>query len=665
MQTLFDQYSQVLGITLLHSLWQGLIIYALLRMVLLCIPSATSANKYNVALLALTASILWPLATLLIEISKHQTFDVIIDNKFEPLDFVPLAHTNAVSVPNTWSVTIDHFIPYLVVLWFIGIILNSTRLLWGWRNIYHIKQNVINDPAFQESVQLIAQLLQIPQKTKVFLSDHIDVPCIIGYLKPMVILPTAIITQFSAEQIKSILVHEMAHIRRNDYIINLLQQFIGILFFFNPFTHLINKIIYSEREHSCDDLVLQVTGEPLVYAQTLLQLEENRAQNFQLALAATGKKYHLLNRIKRIMETKKQASNIRHILAAVLLLMGSMGTIAWLNPEIKDGKVTISPAGKLPFFSNLTDTTKKASVKPKKVKHTGSHVAPGKIAFPKPKSVSAKVVSHDLYTDNPILDKLSAEVDKQAKELEKVYHSAQYRSIEKQMELKGRTLDSIYNNPQLKKLQEDMEQQSKAFNKINESLEVKEIEEKMEKLGKNQSAYFNTPEYKKLQKNFDNEGKWFEKENASKSPDFQAHSDALKKAGEELRNYTSNSQFKTDNEQIREYSKKMQEYYSSPEYKKQREELNKTSQKIREAFNDPVIKQQQKELNALSKKMRDYTNGPDIKKQKELFNQARARLVAYTNSPAFKKLREETIKNLKAMNGNYTYNTDTVNKGSK
>jgi bla regulator protein BlaR1 len=114
--------------------------------------------------------------------------------------------------------------------------------------------------------------------------------------------------------------HELAHIKRNDYIINLLQQVITTLLFFNPCVLLINKIIGEERENSCDDLVVDATQNPVMYAKALFKLEQNRQNELQLALAVTGKKYHLLNRIERIMKTKKQIPSIRPTLVAMLIL---------------------------------------------------------------------------------------------------------------------------------------------------------------------------------------------------------------------------------------------------------------------------------------------------------------------------------------------------------
>jgi bla regulator protein BlaR1 len=474
MQTLFNHFSQVLGITLLHSLWQGLIIYVLLRVLLLCIPSASAGNKYNMALLSLAASVLWPLITLVVQISKHPFIPATVNIDAGPFTYIPILHNYPAEPLSTWSFAINNYMPYLVVLWFIGILLNSARLLWSWRNVYQIRQSLTNSQVLERSIKLISQMLHINKKVSVFLSEHVDVPCIIGYVNPVIILPAAVITQFSAEQIKSILVHEMAHIRRNDYFINIIQQVIGILFFFNPFTHLINRIIYTEREHCCDDLVLQITGQPLVYAQTLLKLEETRQRDWQLALAATGKKYHLLNRIKRIMETKKQVSNIRHILAAVLLLLGSMGTIAWLNPEIKDGKVTISPIKKFDFMLPGTDTVKAKTVLPK---------AKAATIAPKHKTVNPKLkkgpsASQFDYT-NPTLDKLTADVDQHALELDKSFNSPEFKSMEAEIEKRSAAIDAFYKGPEIKKLQNSIDVQAKKITQIfDNNPSLKELDKK-------------------------------------------------------------------------------------------------------------------------------------------------------------------------------------------
>jgi len=660
MQILFNQLSQPLGIALLHSLWQGLIIYALLRIVLLCIPSASAANKYSVALLALTLSVLWPAATLMIELSKQQSIAPIIDGPLPQFSFVAPVQNLPVADSNSFPITIDHYMPYLVVLWLLGIILQSGRLLWGWRNIYKIKQTTITDSALQQKGDTLAQLLQLTQKVKVLLSDAIDVPYMVGYLQPMIIIPAAVITQFSAEQIKSILVHEMAHIRRNDYIINLLQQVIAILFFFNPFTHLINKIIYTEREHSCDDLVLQITGQPLVYAQTLLQLEQNRDQNMQLALAATGKKYHLLNRIKRIMETKKQKGNIRHILVAALVLLGSMGTIAWLNPEIKDGKVSISPAGKLPFLSTATDTTKKTTAK--KVRHTGSRTIPGQVAFPKPKA--GKLTAKSLDYNDPQLDKLTTEVDKHSQAVSQYYDSEDFKKMQADMDKKSAEIQAYFDSPEIKELQAKQEKLSQEFQaKWGNADEQGNIYAKITALGMQLNKYINTLEYKELDKRL--------QEKYDYKPITPSQFPNVRMPDIKNKNYAAYQKELDDSapENVKKIRAEMKELNKQwkPNTKSldaQNFELRTMADSMRKTFNNPQIKQTELEMQKLGEAMRAYQNNPEIKKEQELLKASAEKLKAYTNSPAFKKWVQE-MKKIEVYEYKKTGKTEKLEKPEK
>src|SRR6185503_12797282 len=164
----------------------------------------------------------------------------------------------------------------------------------------------------------------------------------------------------SQEEIEAILLHELAHIKRNDYLVNMMQQVIAIILFFNPCAQLINKIINEERENCCDDLVVKATAEPIIYAKALFKLEQTRQNDWKLALAATGKKYQLLNRIERIMKTKKQMPSLRPTLLATLILTMAVGAMTLLKPEVAQGKISVKSI--TPIIDRiLADTGKKVS----------------------------------------------------------------------------------------------------------------------------------------------------------------------------------------------------------------------------------------------------------------------------------------------------------------
>jgi len=662
METLFNQMSQVLGTTLIHSLWQALVMYALLRIFLACFPSATSANKYNAGLLSLAGSVIWPAITFINEMGKHNFSQPVADATADILPFVPAHHPSISQVAEqaATSFNIDLYLPYLVTFWLIGIALNSARLVWGWRNTYQVKRSTSNTQVLEASIEKLRRLLKIKKNVAAFISAHVDVPCIMGYFKPVIILPAAVITQFSAEQIQSILIHEMAHIRRNDYFVNVLQQIIGILFFFNPFTLLINRIIYTEREHCCDDLVLRITGQPLVYAQTLLQLEESREQSWQLALAATGKKYHLLTRIKRIMETKKQTGSFRHILVAVSLLTLSMGTIAWLNPEIKDGKLTVIPITIPSLLNNDIDTVKKHTPIKKSAstnKSTGAGKSTGK-------GSSGNKVSFTYAPDDPKLNKLIAEVQKHAEAIGKIYDSETFKKLEKEMEKHSAYIDSFYNRPEYKRLQDSLDSQSKIFDKMNDSPEMKDLEKRMETMGKDMDKYYNSDQYKKLEKAMELQSKLLSEQTTDKAA-YEKQREAYNKIAEQMKAYNNSPEMKKDQEAMREMGKKMHDFYNSDDYKAQREAINRMSSEVRKMSQSQIVKDQNAEMRKLSEQMRAYAKSPEMLKQKEELKKAEAELKAYRNSPEFKKHQEkiqaEVNKLMKDMK--YTTKADTTSSG--
>ena len=142
--------------------------------------------------------------------------------------------------------------------------------------------------------------LGIKKKVQVWLSEHIDVPSVTGFIKPIILLPVAVINHLSIGQVNAILLHELAHIKRNDFLLNFIQSIIALLLFFNPFVYWLNGIANKERENCCDDWVLNFRYNQLEYAKALLVLEEQRHRQLVLALSATNNKKILLRRIKRL-----------------------------------------------------------------------------------------------------------------------------------------------------------------------------------------------------------------------------------------------------------------------------------------------------------------------------------------------------------------------------
>ena len=175
----------------------------------------------------------------------------------------------------------------------------------------------------------------------------------LGTLKPVILLPIATINHLTSGQLEAILLHELAHIKRQDYLLNMLQTAGETILFFNPFVWLISRIIRRQREDCCDDLVVANTASPLQYAQALAILEQGRSNDQQLALAATGNRKHLLNRIKRIMVMKKDSPGYGQL--SILLL-------SFITLAIIVAICTFTPSIAQRAKGDKSDTTKKKQV---------------------------------------------------------------------------------------------------------------------------------------------------------------------------------------------------------------------------------------------------------------------------------------------------------------
>ncbi|OMP78231.1 M56 family metallopeptidase [[Flexibacter] sp. ATCC 35208] len=358
---------QAFGWALLHSLWQGFLIFACLRLVLYVWSHMSARIKYNLSYLSLTGIFAWFCITLYQQVTAalriRQATWVMIETgvRQRHLEVPPIYHSQS---------TIKHFIPQLemwfpvlVGLYVTGVAVMSIKLIMDLVQLKQIrnKQVLPIDAVWEKHLERLAARLRIPRKVQLLISTQIQVPVMIGFLKPLILLPVAMFNNLTAEQLEAILLHELAHIKRNDYLLNIFQSIVETILFFNPFIWWITKNIRLEREHCCDDLVIASQVQPLQYAKALVALEEYRLTVNALAMAAADNKQHLFHRIKRIMEMKTKNINYTQKLLAVLIIAVSLVAIAWLNPIQARAKKTArkSPAPVLTQISRtlLGDTT--------------------------------------------------------------------------------------------------------------------------------------------------------------------------------------------------------------------------------------------------------------------------------------------------------------------
>jgi bla regulator protein blaR1 len=379
---------QAFGWALLHSFWQALLVYACLRLVLLLWPQASSSIKYNLSFISLTGIFSWFIITLWQQLQTVQKIQLATQQMID----TGMRRTTVLELPAIYhsqtALTsifphLEFLFPLLTVIYVSGVAVMTIKLIVDLLQLRQIrrKQVLRIDPVWEQHLEKLLLQLQLSRKVKLLISEHIQVPVMIGFLKPLIILPVIMFNNLTAEQLEAILLHELAHIKRNDYLLNIFQSIVETILFFNPFIWLISKNIRIEREHCCDDLVISGQVQPLHYAKALVALEEYRLSVTALAMAAANNKQHLFNRIKRIMDMKTKNINYTQKLLAVLIIALGLVSIAWLNPAGKAAEKTtrvvktpavIAPAivpHPIHFVNKVSDTLPAKQQLPKDIAH--------------------------------------------------------------------------------------------------------------------------------------------------------------------------------------------------------------------------------------------------------------------------------------------------------
>jgi bla regulator protein BlaR1 len=591
---------QALGITILHSLWQGLVVYMVMRLVLAVLPALSSVKKYNLAVLAGALVCVWFTYTLFAQIAAFNLLKTPLLKPAGLLIIPAMGHVKA-----SFYQQLSAYLPYITAIYFIGVTAKALKLTWEWHKVRVIKKSLLHAEQMQQYINKFSKKLGITKKIHLNFSELINVPCVIGYLKPIILLPVSLSTALTACEVEAILLHELSHIKRNDYLVNLLQQAVSVVLFFNPFIWLINRVLNQERENSCDDLVIQKTGKPLIYANALLKLEQSRHSNLQLALASTGKKFHLLNRIERIMKTQKQGGNVRHTLIGLMLLAGSLAGLAWFNPA--NAKKTgpklhpVSPAFILKTDS-LTNNNPADTSKGKHVHHT---VAKNNVVYKKAPHHTIKKTGHRVadsswsdsiagYYLSPEWKAQMAAIRKQGEEINKQFNSPEWKAQMAAIRKQGDEIKKQFDRPEWKAQMLAMQKQNNEMRKQFDSPEWKKQMDDIKKQGDEIKKQFDSPEWKKqiddirqqndeIKKQFDN-------------PEWRKQMEDIKKQGDQIKKQFDNPEWKKQMRDIQKQGKEIQKQFDNPEWKKQMKDIQKMNEKMEKQFDSTGWRRQFKEL---------------------------------------------------------------------
>lgn len=330
-----SSFLQALGYALANSLWQTALVW-LIYMSVTGLISMSAAAKYRFAVTAQLTGFVWFLITFQFYYRQynHAWQQSGANQLSQQIQTIVTSNTDFSSQLINWMVKGEQFLPYLSLAYLLLMAFLATRWLLGYHQTQIIRNSGLQKipSEWRLFVKKIASQLDIKKEIRIFLSENITTPLTIGFLKPVILIPIASINHLTTDQLEAILLHELAHIKRYDYLINILLSVVEISLFFNPFTQLLSRHIGKERENSCDDWVLQFQYNASVYAEALLRIAYLQTSP-SFAMAASGKKKNeLLLRVKRMIDKKENRFSYRKQLLALVIVTGIISSIAWLNP---------------------------------------------------------------------------------------------------------------------------------------------------------------------------------------------------------------------------------------------------------------------------------------------------------------------------------------------
>jgi len=316
-----------LGWTLLHFIWQGLLIGLLHELALLATAQRSPQLRYGISLTALLLTLVVPLATfalLALDFSNGAPVSGAAIATQEALHTaLPPAAANSGIVPS-----LEYLLPYIVALWLIGVVALSVRFGIGLYSLRRLAANAdfaaVSDWMRDELARL-SQRMGINRPVRIALSTRVNSPLVVGWLKPVIFLPLSAATGLDHHQIRMVLAHELAHLSRHDHFVNFLQVIVETILFYHPAVHRISRSLRQEREQCCDDMAASISGNALAYARVLAQLEEMRQKERTHVLALGIAEQELYFRIQRLVGTPSRSRPDRWL---PLMLIGLLAAFA-------------------------------------------------------------------------------------------------------------------------------------------------------------------------------------------------------------------------------------------------------------------------------------------------------------------------------------------------
>jgi beta-lactamase regulating signal transducer with metallopeptidase domain len=302
--------SLALSAALVHFIWEGAAIAFLLSIALIALRKRTANARYLACCAAMAALCALPIGTAWIVYQGPAALTGGVAFT------VPIVLREVAVSPRSWlSATREWVLP----VWAMGVVIFAVRLTLAWRHAARLRRAAaVAEGAILEILSRLMQQMNVTRPVRVLVSHVADAPSLVGWLKPVILIPAAALAGLNAAQLEAILAHEMAHIRRHDYLANMLQMVVETLLFYHPAVWWISSRMRQERELCCDDLAIRHCGDAIGYARALTRLERMRVTPEPMVAANGGS---LLFRIQRLTGVVRECAPSK--LPAVLAVLAA------------------------------------------------------------------------------------------------------------------------------------------------------------------------------------------------------------------------------------------------------------------------------------------------------------------------------------------------------
>lgn len=319
-------FLQSLGWAVINSLWQLALLWVIYQLLVSVFKATRPAAKSLLASSLLMAGFAWFMFT----------FFTVYKNGNTGSSVIPFAGSAENAEINNW---LERTLPATSVIYLLLLFVPLLRFIRNYRYVQVIRNYGLSKPdaGLRLFAARVAERMGIKKPVHVWISEWVTSPVTIGYLKPVILIPMAAINQLSTQQMEAILLHELSHIRRYDYLLNFILTIIRTVLYFNPFAGAFVKIVEAERERSCDEMVLQFQYDSYEYAAALLTLEKVSREQRLLVLNAAGSGKELLKRIEKIMGvSQKNKFSLRRFstLLTALFFIISLNTLFVLGKAV-------------------------------------------------------------------------------------------------------------------------------------------------------------------------------------------------------------------------------------------------------------------------------------------------------------------------------------------